>query len=102
MEKFMEIKCNKKLGGDKMGTTTHIQTEVDKETHNVLKMLAMLTGRSLKEIAREALTKYALENKRKVEEALKNDPVWKTIGVLELEEDASERDDWGIVEWRSQ
>jgi len=32
------------------------------------------------------------ENKREV--SIKKDPIWDTIGVLELEEDASEREDW--------
>jgi len=31
------------------------------------------------------------ENKREV--PIKKDPIWDTIGVLELEEDASERED---------
>jgi len=86
--------------GDNMGI--HVQTEVDDETHEVLKMLAILRDKSLKEIAREALEKYAKEHKKEVEKLIQKDPIWNTIGVLELEEDASEREDWGTVEWQSE
>ncbi|MPW39967.1 ribbon-helix-helix protein, CopG family [Thermococcus sp. 101 C5] len=80
----------------------HVQTEVDDETHEVLKMLAILRGKSLKEIAREALEEYAKKHKKEVEKLIQKDPIWDTIGVLELEEDASEREDWGTVEWQSE
>lgn len=81
---------------------THVQTEVNGETHEVLKMLAILRGKSLKEIAREALEEYAKKHKKEVEKLIQEDPIWDTIGVLELEEDASEREDWGTVEWQSE
>jgi phage terminase small subunit len=80
----------------------HVQTEVDDETHEVLKMLAILRDKSLKEIAREALEEYAKKHKKEVEKLIQKDPIWDTIGVLELEEDASEREDWGTVEWQSE
>ncbi len=39
-------------------------------------------------------------------EALKelhSDPLWKSIGLLDTEEeDLSERDEWGVVEWESE
>jgi len=81
---------------------THVQTEVNGETHDVLKMLAILRGKSLKEIAREALEEYAKKHKKEVEKLIQEDSIWDTIGVLELEEDASEREDWGTVEWQSE
>ncbi|USS41154.1 hypothetical protein NF865_02800 [Thermococcus aggregans] len=36
----------------------------------------------------------ARENKKEMGKLIKKDPIWDTIGVLELEEDASEREDW--------
>ncbi|WP_052293237.1 hypothetical protein [Thermococcus sibiricus] len=63
---------------------THVQTEVDDETHEVLKMLAILRGKRLKEIAREALEKYAKEHKKEVEKLIQKDPIWDTIGFWNL------------------
>lgn len=100
MKKFINIRWNNQNWGDNMGT--HVQTEVNSETHDILKMLAILRRKSLKEIAREALEEYAKKHKKELEDLIQKDPIWGTIGVLELEEDASEREDWGTVEWQSE
>ena len=34
---------------------------------------------------------------------LRGDPLWKGIGLLDMDEDdSSDRDDWGVVEWKSE
>ncbi|WP_461864660.1 hypothetical protein [Thermococcus sp.] len=48
-----------------------------------------------------------MKEKRKKREGilkeLHNDPLWKSIGLLDTEEeDLSERDDWGVVKWESE
>ena len=77
---------------------THVQTEVDEETYNMLKRIALLKGKSLKEIVREAIENYIKENRESIESTIRKDSIWKAVGVFEVEEDASERDDWGIAD----
>ncbi len=80
----------------------HIQTEVDDKTYRMLKKIALLRGKSLKEIVREAVSKYVEESKKDIEKATKEDSIWKAVGVFEVESDASEKDDWGCVDWQSE
>jgi len=77
---------------------THVQTEIDEETYNMLKRIALLKGKSLKEIVREAIENYIKENRESIESTIRKDSIWKAVGVFEVEEDASERDDWGIAD----
>jgi len=33
----------------------------------------------------------------------RKDPLWEGIGLLDMDEDdSSDRDDWGVVEWKSE
>jgi hypothetical protein len=81
---------------------THVQTEVDEETYNMLKRIALLKGKSLKEIVREAIDRYVKESRKDVESAIKRDSIWKAVGVFEVERDASEKDEWESANWQSE
>ncbi len=40
---------------------------------------------------------------KKLLKELHSDPLWRSIGLLDIdEEDLSERDDWGVVKWESE
>jgi len=80
----------------------HIQTEVDDKTYKMLKRIALLRGKSLKEVVREAISKYIEDSKKEMEKATRGNSIWKAVGVFEVESDASERDDWGCVDWQSE
>ncbi len=86
-----------------MSTTKIVQTDVDIETYEILRAVASLERKPLKEILRSILRDYAKKEKEKLLKELHSDPLWKGIGLLNLEEeDLSERDDWGVVEWESE
>ncbi len=52
------------------------------------------------EVAGEAGKKKAT---KKLLKELHSDPLWRSIGLLNIdEEDLSERDDWGVVKWESE
>jgi len=80
----------------------HIQTEVDDKTYKMLTRIASLKGKSLKEIVRDAISKYIEDNREELEKVTREDTIWKAVGVFEVESDASERDDWGCVDWQSE
>ena len=72
------------------------------ETYEILKMLAIKKRIPLKAVLRDILTEYAKKLKEDIEKEIYKDPIWKGIGLLDIEDTkASERDDWGVVEWRS-
>ena len=80
----------------------HVQTELDEGLYKELKKIAIMRRKSLKEVVREAIARYVAENKREVEDRIEKDSIWKAVGVFEAEEDTSERDDWGCVDWQSE
>ncbi|QDA31764.1 hypothetical protein FH039_09340 [Thermococcus indicus] len=83
-----------------MSETKVVQTEVDMEVYRTLKAVASAEKKPLKEIIREILRDYAEKKKKKLLEEVEKDPIWEAVGLLETnEEDASERDDWGVPEW---
>lgn len=44
-----------------------------------------------------------MEERREALKELHGDPLWRSIGLLDTEEeDLSERDDWGVVKWESE
>ncbi|NJE60979.1 hypothetical protein [Thermococcus sp. 21S7] len=79
--------------------TKHVQTEIDENLYLMLKMIAIRKGEPLKNILREAIERYVESEEKNLRENLKTDPIWKLVGAGELEENASESEDWGIVEW---
>ncbi len=86
-----------------MSTTKIVQTDVDIETYEILRAVASLEKKPLKEILRSILRDYAKKEKEKLLKELHNDPLWRSIGLLDTdEEDLSERDDWGVVGWESE
>ncbi len=86
-----------------MSSTKVVQTELDIETYNILKAIAVSTGVPLKEVLRDALKEYAEERKRDILKRIHDDPMWKGIGLLKVPaDDWSERDEWDVVEWESE
>ncbi|MHA1608313.1 MAG: hypothetical protein ACTSWP_12420 [Candidatus Freyarchaeota archaeon] len=85
--------------GGLMGKTVYVQTYVDEATYRALKSIALADGRSIR-VVRKAIEKYVEDNRGRVEEAVRSDPIWKAVGVIEVEEDASEKDDWSCLEWQ--
>jgi len=86
-----------------MSETKIVQTEVDMEVYRTLKVVASIEKKSLKEVVREILKDYAEKRKKKILEEVENDPIWEAVGLLEMDdENASERDDWGVPEWQSE
>lgn len=74
-----------------MGNTRHIQTELDEEIHNQLKIISRYKNKSLKSIVRDAIVDYIKQNLQEIE----NDSFFGLIGSFETEEgNWSERDDW--------
>ena len=43
-----------------------------------------------------------MEEKEKTLKELHGDPLWRNIGLLDADENLSERDEWGVVEWKSE
>ncbi|WP_297503273.1 hypothetical protein [Thermococcus sp.] len=75
---------------------------MDMETYEILRAVASLERKSLKEVLRSIIRDYAKKEKEKILSELHHDPLWKSIGLLDMdEEDLSERDDWGVVEWKA-
>jgi len=86
-----------------MSETKIVQTEVDMEVYRTLKAVASIEKKPLKEVVREILKDYAEKRKKKILEEVENDPIWEAVGLLEMDdENASERDDWGVPEWQSE
>lgn len=80
-----------------------VQTEVDQNTYNVLKAIAIHRGVPLKEVIREILRNYTETHKKELVENIYKDPIWKGIGLLNTgDPEASEKDTWGVVEWSSE
>ena len=85
-----------------MSTVKHVQTELDEELYNMLRLISLREGKSLKEVLREAVEAYVEINEEKIRKEGENDPIWKAFGVVELKgRKTSHDDDWGVVEWRS-
>ncbi|MBU2617827.1 MAG: hypothetical protein KKI07_04040 [Euryarchaeota archaeon] len=74
-----------------MSEVKHIQTEIDRTTHALLKNISRHSSKSLKEVVREAVADYV----EKYESDIEKDTIFKIIGSFETkEENWSERDDW--------
>lgn len=86
-----------------MSETKVVQTEVEMDVYKTLKAVASIEKKSLKEVLREILRDYAEKKKKKLLEEVENDPIWEAVGLLDIDdENASERDDWGVPEWQSE
>ena len=69
----------------------HIQTEIDKNLHEVLKNISKYKGKSMKHVVKEAIEEYVAKHEKEIE----NDPFFEIIGSFETEEgNWSERKDW--------
>ncbi|QDA32370.1 hypothetical protein FH039_05890 [Thermococcus indicus] len=82
--------------------TKHVQTEIDESLYLMLKMIAIRKREPLKEVLREAIERYIEAEENTLTKNLKSDPIWKLVGRGELEENASESEGWGTVEWESE
>ncbi|WCN27256.1 hypothetical protein [Thermococcus kodakarensis] len=87
------------LGDRVMGSATkHIQAEIDERLYLMLKSISIRTGKPLKELLQEAIEKYVEIEEKELKQKAKNDPIWKIVGKGELEENASEDEEWGLTE----
>ena len=41
------------------------------------------------------------QNREAILKELHSDPLWKSIGLLDADEDLSEKNGWGVVKWES-
>ena len=85
-----------------MGSTKHVQTEIDENLYSMLKALSLREGKPIKEILQEAIEEYLMKNAEMTAEEVEKDPIWKAFGVVDLKgKKTSHDEDWGVVEWQS-